>query len=466
MDDSLSLLRRAAAMLAAMATLCIALVLATESATAAVVSRESSTPGIPSGGPVGITSGPDGNLWFTEHDGNRIGRITPAGRVTEFSAGISPKSGPAGITAGPDGNLWFAEADGNRIGRITPAGAVTEFSAGISLKSAPFGVTAGPDGNLWFAEGGRQPDRAHHAHGCRDRVLERHQREQWPRRDHRRSRRQPVVHRVQREPDRAHHARRGRDRVLRRHEPEERPKRHHLRSRRQPVVRRDRGNRIGRITPAGLVTEFSSGISPKSRPGGITPGPDGNLWFTEYDGNRIGRITPAGRVTEFPAGIAGGNSPARITAGPDGNLWFTQYGGNGIGRITPVGLLSEFPPAATIVAARLRGIAAVAVQLRCPRGAAAACRGTVWLTLQRPLNAPPGKSVGRRHFRIAPGRRATVVVPLSSEGRRRLSARRKLPLSVLLVPSAPRLYGVIQSDVVLKLRQGFAAASLAGSGGP
>src|SRR5262245_18799499 len=65
--------------------------------------------------PEGITRGPDGNLWFTEADANRIGRITPAGVVTEFSAGITPNSQPSGITAGPDGNLWFTEA--GKIGR-------------------------------------------------------------------------------------------------------------------------------------------------------------------------------------------------------------------------------------------------------------------------------------------------------------------------------------------------------------
>jgi virginiamycin B lyase len=27
-------------------------------------------------------------------------------------------SWPFGITAGPDGNLWFAESDGNRIGHL------------------------------------------------------------------------------------------------------------------------------------------------------------------------------------------------------------------------------------------------------------------------------------------------------------------------------------------------------------
>jgi hypothetical protein len=105
-----------------------------------------------SGLPDGIAAGPDGNLWFTEFYGDRIGRITPAGVVTEFSTGVSTNSHPDGIAAGPDGNLWFTEFDGNRIGRITPAGAVTEFSTGIGAASKPDGIAAGPDGNLWFTE--------------------------------------------------------------------------------------------------------------------------------------------------------------------------------------------------------------------------------------------------------------------------------------------------------------------------
>ncbi len=102
--------------------------------------------------PQGITAGPDGNLWFTEGAGSRIGRITPLGVVTEFSAGITAPAGPSSITAGPDGNLWFSEFAGSRIGRITPLGVVTEFSAGISAGAGPGGITAGPDGNLWFTE--------------------------------------------------------------------------------------------------------------------------------------------------------------------------------------------------------------------------------------------------------------------------------------------------------------------------
>jgi sugar lactone lactonase YvrE len=102
------------------------------------------------------------------------------------------------------------------------------------------------------------------------------------------------------------------------------------------------GNRIGRITPAGVVTEFNAGISPNAAPLSITAGPDGNLWFTEQTGNQIGRITPAGVVTEFSAGISAGAYPFAITAGPDGNVWFTEGSGNRIGRITPAGVITEF----------------------------------------------------------------------------------------------------------------------------
>ena len=85
---------------------------------------------------------------------------------------------------------------------------------------------------------------------------------------------------------------------------------------------------------AQVVTEFSAGISAFAGPFGITAGPDGNLWFTEFSGHRIGRITPLGVVTEFSAGISAGAGPRGITAGPDGNLWFTELSGQRIGRIT------------------------------------------------------------------------------------------------------------------------------------
>lgn len=50
--------------------------------------------------------------------------------------------------------------------------------------------------------------------------------------------------------------------------------------------------------PSLPVTEFSVRTA-NSSPGDIAVGPDKNLWFTELAGNRIGRLTPSGIVTEF-----------------------------------------------------------------------------------------------------------------------------------------------------------------------
>jgi virginiamycin B lyase len=106
----------------------------------------------PGAEPIGITRGPDGNLWFAEL--HAIGRITPAGVVTEYSQGLSSDSEPVEIAAGPDGNLWFTEGSSDRIGRITPAGVITEFTIPNTGGRQVFvdGITAGPDGNMWFTE--------------------------------------------------------------------------------------------------------------------------------------------------------------------------------------------------------------------------------------------------------------------------------------------------------------------------
>jgi virginiamycin B lyase len=104
--------------------------------------------------PTSITSGPDGNLWFTEQAGNQIGRITTSGTVTEFPIPTA-NSQPVGITSGPDGNLWFTEQAGNQIGRITTSGAITQYpTSPVSLmaNAEPSDIVEGPDGNLWFTE--------------------------------------------------------------------------------------------------------------------------------------------------------------------------------------------------------------------------------------------------------------------------------------------------------------------------
>ena len=75
--------------------------------------------------------------------------------MTEFSLPM-PVASRRTSRAGPDGNLWFTEGSPGGIGRITPAGVVTEFprrsTPGFTAERIPSGITTGADGNLWFTE--------------------------------------------------------------------------------------------------------------------------------------------------------------------------------------------------------------------------------------------------------------------------------------------------------------------------
>ncbi len=201
-------------------------------------------------GPYGIVTGPDGALWFTESISNQIGRLQNG--IAEFSIPTA-NSNPIAITAGPDGALWFTEFNAGKIGRITTGGAVTEFSL-PTFGSSPADIRTGPDGALWFTDLSN--------------------------------------------------------------------------------------NRIGRITTAGGITNFPIPTA-NSNPIGITAGPDGALWFTESAANKIGRITTAGAITEFLIPTAN-SFPVSIAAGSDGALWFTEYFSGKIGRITTGGVITEF----------------------------------------------------------------------------------------------------------------------------
>ena len=102
----------------------------------------------------GIAAGRDGNLWFTEMDTNRIGKITVGGVITEYNIPTSG-SAPYGIASGPDGNLWFTEQQASQIGRITTSGTISEYGP---TSAAPQAITAGPDGALWFTDSGNPHD--------------------------------------------------------------------------------------------------------------------------------------------------------------------------------------------------------------------------------------------------------------------------------------------------------------------
>lgn len=253
--------------------------------------------------PVRITAGADGNLWFSEREAGGeepgvIGRVTPAGVVSEFKTGLAVPSGPHSLTVGGDGDVWFSDTYGH-LGSITPAGVITEFTAGLLPgEPFPYGVALGSDGNVWFAERGAPlaigritPSGAitNFTAGLTPKS----------------------------EPD---YLTAGADGNVWFTEYEK--------------------AQIGRITPAGTITEFSKGITPGSHPLEIAAGPDGNLWFTQ--GEEVGRITPAGAVTEFK--VFAGDTINGIAPGPDGNMWVTGSGSKGaaVFRLTTAGIPTEF----------------------------------------------------------------------------------------------------------------------------
>ncbi len=248
--------------------------------------------------PTGITSGPDGALWFTEYFGNKIGRITTDGVITNefpiptggtphgiatlcgdlwFADAMAPKIGrvtTAGsfteypinswspyVTVGPDGNIWFTESEENKIGRLSCSGALSEWTI-PDADTWPSGIAAGPDGNLWFTE--------------------------------------------------------------------------------------NVGNRVRRIMTDGTFLPPTEIPTANAQPANITAGADGNMWFTEQShwGNAIGLLNldhnynPVS-ITECEVPTPD-SAPTGITLAPDGNVWFTEQAVNKIGRITPSCEITEF----------------------------------------------------------------------------------------------------------------------------
>ncbi len=175
-----------------------------------------------------IAAGSSGSLWFTESS-NNIGKITTTGHITEYTVPASDSAAGQQIAKGPDGNMWFTDVNNNSIGNITPTGTVTEYL--IPTASAyPTGIAAGSDGNLWFTEAGGV-------------------------------------------------------------------------------------NSVGRITTGGTITEFPGPFCG----GPVVSGPDGNL-YAAVGGRGVCKITTTGAITSFPSGEAGGIA---AVVGPDKQIWMT-----------------------------------------------------------------------------------------------------------------------------------------------
>ncbi len=212
----------------------------------------------PASFPYGITAGPDGNIWFTESAGNKIGRITTTGSFTEFTIPTTV-SQPRDITAGPDGNIWFTELAGNKIGRITTTGSFIESTIPTAL-SSPDGITGGPDGNVWFTESGSGSNKI-------GRITPAGVITEFP---------TPTT------PSQPSGIAAGSDGNL--------------------WFVEGYSDKIGLITPGGIITEFQvlTSVTPYYLGPRIAAGSDGNLWVTESNINKIGKVIVNAGPTPLP----------------------------------------------------------------------------------------------------------------------------------------------------------------------
>ena len=88
-------------------------------------------------------------IWFTERQGNRIGRLTPGTGAISETVIPTADSQPTGITVTPDGNVWFVQRAANKIARYNPGGGTfDEFTyptAGAQFED----VAAGRNDSIW-----------------------------------------------------------------------------------------------------------------------------------------------------------------------------------------------------------------------------------------------------------------------------------------------------------------------------
>ncbi len=249
------------------------------------------------------TLGPDGNMW--EMQDSRIDKI-PAGvaktsEVTEYPLG-SGSGGYGSIVGGPDGRLWFGW--NKQVGAITTAGVITPYPT--SSTSSISGMTVGSDGKLWFGEGTAiaRMDTSGNI-GAGDEFA-------LPSGD-------GDINDLALGPD---------------------------------------GNiwftigvpaAVGRITPAGTITVFSSPTM-SGLPFGIRAGADGRMWFVEENANKIASIPTSASsgadIVEYSIGSENVGA-IYITPGPDHRMWFSEFGKNKLGAITTDAPATPISPTVT-----------------------------------------------------------------------------------------------------------------------
>jgi streptogramin lyase len=245
--------------------------------------------------PRAITSGSDGNRWFTEgteFTGSpaKIGRITPTGAVTEFPVDCNGCI-ITDIARGPGDTLYFTSNDAS-LGSIN--------TAGQQLASVPLPNSSALGGNLAV-------------HGNDVWITDFNNDSLW---------RYDITS----------------GQFTQFHVPE--PADVAVDSLGRVWFTAPLDGAVDRLDPAtGAVTSTDAGgLIPRE----LAVATDGQVWFTaRFTPQGVGRLDPTATppvVTTFPLTNVG---PEGIAASPDGSMWFTQTTKGNIASIDNAGVITE-----------------------------------------------------------------------------------------------------------------------------
>jgi len=128
--------------------------------------------------PLGTAIAPDGTLYISDYQNDRIRKVAPNGIITTIAGstgGFSGDGGPAtaaklngpfSIALDSAGNLFFVDYNNLRIRKITPSGTIStvvgtgklsksgDGGPALSADSCPGWLALGPDGSIYFTDDG------------------------------------------------------------------------------------------------------------------------------------------------------------------------------------------------------------------------------------------------------------------------------------------------------------------------
>ena len=227
---------------------------------------------------------PDGALWFTEQQANKLGRLDPAtGKIREYEL-KTPHSGPHGLVADREGNIWYTGNYAALIGRLAPrTGAVTEYALTGEAARDPHSLAFDAKGTLWFTvQGGNAVGRLD--------------------------------------------PRTGKVEVKAVPTPHSLPYGIAINSHGVPMFCEFGANHLGEIDPKTMaITEHK--LPEGARPRRLAIAADDRIYYSDFARGYLARFDPATReVKEWASPGGAGSEPYGIAITRDGMVWYSEAG--------------------------------------------------------------------------------------------------------------------------------------------